>query len=529
LGLLLLGTCLVCPPASADPIKLRDLKQKAEAFEQQGNWEKACDCYEGVLRLQRDLPNVRQRYIHCVRRLWQTRRHNDASYQREVLSLEYGQAVHLYTVLRDLLLDHSLDRKKLSPAKLFRRGLEELDYALTDIDGFCRQHIRPENIVKVGEFRSIMLRTWSDFNAPSRKEALKQIRDIALAAEGFLGLNSTVTIMEFTCGACYALDEYTVYLTPIQLRELCNSLRGETVGIGVGVAAEANKVFIQQVEPGSPAARAALGVDDQILSIDKKAVGMLTPEAVAALLEGPPGSMIEIELLSAAMGMRTVQLRREAVLTPSVDSGMLPGSSTGLLRITAFQETTVKEVDEALARLTESGMKALILDLRGNSGGLFESAVEVARRFLPTGIIATKQHLDEKSKIVTTLCEAKNPSALTLPLVVLTSNETASAAEVLAGALKENNRATLVGEATYGKGCTQFLLKLPDLKGGIAAGGMRLTVAKVFSPKGLSYTGRGISPDISVDRDVMTHQSIFDPQLEAAQLESQRQLAMGPR
>ena len=247
----------------------------------------------------------------------------------------------------------------------------------------------------------------------------------------------------------------------------------------------------------------------------------MAPEAVMALLEGPPGSLVELEVLSPVMGMRAFPLRREAVILPSVDYQPIVDSAVGFIKLTGFQDNTIKEVDNAIGRLTETGMKALVLDLRGNSGGLFESAVEVAKRFLPSGIIATKQHLDEKSNIITTLCEAKNPGALTIPLVVLIDDQTASSAEVLAGALKENNRATLVGQRTYGKGCTQYLLKLPDLKGNLPAGGMRLTVAKVFSPKGLPYTGRGVQPDIDVTGS--------DAQFSAGILEAQRLLAMSPR
>ena len=119
---------------------------------------------------------------------------------------------------------------------------------------------------------------------------------------------------------------------------------------------------------------------------------------------------------------------------------------------------------------------------------------------------------------------------------MLIDNETASSAEVLAGALKENNRATVVGQQTYGKGCTQYLLKLPDLKGNLPAGGMRLTVAKIFSPKGLPYTGRGVQPDIAVERGASDNPSMMTPgglvldgQVSAGILEAQRLLAMGPR
>jgi carboxyl-terminal processing protease len=524
MALLLLGVCLICPQARAlDANKLRELRQQAEAFEKQGEWERACDLYEVMLRVQRDLPGIKERYTHCVRRLWQSRRHHDLSYRKEVLSIEYGQAVHLFNVVRDLLLDQSLERKKVNLAKLFRKGLEELDYALADTY-FREQHIPAEHLHKVAEFRTILLKTWGDYNPPSRKHAREQICEIALAAQTYLGVSASVVIMEFTCGACYALDEYTVYLTPSQLRDLCTSLRGTMTGVGITLGVQDSKVLIQQVEPGSPAAREALAVGDQVLTIDKKAVASQPLEAVAGWLEGPPGSMVELEVLSPAMGMRMLLMRREAVTLTSVEGTMFSGSNTGHLRITAFQDSTPKEVEDALARLDAQGMKALVLDLRGNGGGVLEAAVAVARRFLPSGIIATRHHLDEKSNVVVTTFESKNPSALALPIVVLIDNETASAAEVLAGALKDNGRATVVGQPTFGKGCTQFLLKLPDFKGGLPAGGMRLTVAKVFSPKGQAYTGRGVLPDIQVE-PAMTGLDA----LTVAHLETQRMLGMMSR
>jgi carboxyl-terminal processing protease len=531
---MLVGACLLCPLTGGPLVRagenpqIQKLRLDGEAFERQGDWEKACEAYERILRLQPDLPGIKARYVNCVRRHWQGRRHRDDSYRAEVLTIEYGQATHLYGVVRDLLLDHSLERKNLTPANLFQKGLEELDHALAD-RYFRDQHIPLDLHYKVGEFRALLQQTWGALRPATRKEALKQVCEIALAGEAYLRLSSTVTVMEFTCGACYALDEYTVYLTPTQLRELCASLRGPTAGIGVMLALDGDKVLIQQVEFGSPAARAGVSPNDQVISIDKRAVASLPAEMLPALLEGPPGSAIELEILSPAMGIRTVTLRREANTGPSVRYSML-GDATGYIALTAFQDSTPREFDDAVARLTESGMKALVLDLRGNGGGMFEAAVDVARRFLSSGVIATKHQLDDKGNVVITLCEAKNPAALMMPLVVLTDNDTASAAEVLAGALKENRRATLVGEPTYGKGCTQFVLKLPDFKGGLPAGGMRLTVAKVYSPKGLPYTGRGVFPDILVSRDGMLSESMIpDAQVTAARLEAQRLLMMGPR
>ncbi len=525
---LVLGVALLIPPAWAiDAKQLRELRQQAELAARQGDWEKACDLYETVLRFRRDLPDVKDQYIHCVRRLWQLRRHHDLSYSKEVLSIEYGQAVHLYGVLRDLLLDQSLERKSLTPAKLFRKGLEELDYALAD-PFFCKQHIPPERLGRVAEFRALVQKTWGGARPATRKDALKQVCEVALAAQNFLRLSATVTVMEFTCGACYAMDEYTVYLTPIQLRELCSSLRGEAVGVGITVGIQDGRVLVQQVDPLGPAAKAALRPADEIMRIDGKVVATLPEPAVAALLEGPAGTMVVLDIVSPMTGMRTVTLRRETIAQRSVDAEWV-GPSIARLTITSFQDSTLKEVDDALARLSEAGMKALILDLRGNGGGLFDSAVEVARRFLSDGVIATKQYLDDKSNIVTVVCEAKNPAALTLPIVLLIDGDTASAAEVVAGALKENSRATVVGQPTFGKGCTQFLVKLPDFKGGLPAGGMRLTVAKVFSPKGLPYTGRGIVPDVPVEREAAPSLGTIDAQLAAAHLEAQRLIGLTPR
>jgi carboxyl-terminal processing protease len=185
----------------------------------------------------------------------------------------------------------------------------------------------------------------------------------------------------------------------------------------------------------------------------------------------------------------------------------MQSGAVGYVRITSFQETTLADLDSALADLNKQGMKALILDLRGNSGGLFDVAVETVRRFLVKGLIVSTRHHDPRVK--PGFYHAHNPGALTLPMVVLVDGETASAAEVVAGALKEHKRARVVGQTTYGKGCsqgllrlpTQGLLKLPPKPGGNPTGGIRLTVERFFSPTGYPYSGRGVVPHIPVDLD----------------------------
>lgn len=437
----LCGLLLFAPRlhAGIDPVKVKALRQEAEHHEQRAEWDKACLIYESILRLDRAVPEIQERYQTCLRRYWQVRRHTDPSYRKEILGMDYAQALRLYTVIRNTLLDNALDKGKVDPGQLFRKGLEEFDNALTD-PYLVAQYLPAATPRDIRAFRAFLKETWSREERLTRQQAVKQVRDVTLAAQHSLHLNASFIVMEFACGACYGLDEYTLYLTPNQLRELVDSLHGDYAGM----------------------------------------------------------------------------------FTPSV-SYRMQSDRIGYMHIACFQESTVQEVDDALAALGKEGMKSLILDLRGNGGGMFESAIDVARRFLVTGVIAATQNSDPR---FSTVYQARNPNALTVGLVVLIDADTASAAEVLVGALKDNKRGRLVGQTTFGKGCTQCVLRLPAASTGVGAGGIRLTVARFFSPEGLPYSGRGVVPNIAVDRPFMSSMSDMDQQMDTALMEAQRLLEM---
>jgi carboxyl-terminal processing protease len=504
------------------PGRLQELKQRAELFEQQGNWEQACRIYEDILRGNRNLHDVKTRYQNCLRRYWQVRRHQDPSYRKEVLSLDYGQGMRLYGIVLNTLLDSNADKKKVTPAELFRKGLEELRWALKN-RAFCQAHVPAATPEAIRSFRTLLDKTWKALPIPSRQEARKQVGEVALAASNLLNLNPTTTIMEFTCGACYAMDEYTTYLTPSQLRELLDALRGEFGGVGLVLAEKEGKLVVAEVQPYSPAAEVMppLARDDQIVSMNRKPASQLSPEAAHEMLDGPVSTAVEIVVSAPRTGSRMLTLRRRAMFLPSVNYRMLT-QEIAYVQIVCFQDTTVAELDLALLALAKANMKALILDLRGNGGGIFEVAIESARRFLHHGVIASTYHYDAKHS---TIYQARNPEALTVPLVVLIDEETASAAEVVAGALKDNKRGRLVGQTTFGKGCTQNVLKLPPGPGGVPTGGLRITVARFYSPAGLPFTGRGVVPHIVVERIVKPDSlDVTDSQLQEARLEAQRLL-----
>jgi hypothetical protein len=390
---------------------------------------------------EQNTPQIQDRYQHCLRRYWQNIRHQDESYRKEVLSIDYGQALRLYNKVRDTLLDNALDRKRIDPSRLLQKGIEELDAALSQ-PIFTQLHL-PGKQAEIQAFRDHLRRKFAVQAPMSRGQVEHQIREIALAAQDMLQLNPTVTILELMCGASHAIDNYTAYLTPHQFRELCDALKGET----------SDGMFLRSV----------------VANVDMKA--------------------------------------------PQI----------GYLRILSFQDSTLQELDDALAELSKAGVKGLILDLRGNPGGLVDVAIEAAKRFLATGIIASVENQDPR---YTTVYHARGPAAWNLPLTVLVDGDTASAAEVLAGALKENDRAQLIGQNTFGKGCTQSLVRLPAANG-VPTGGLRVTVARFFSPKGHGYSGRGVAPDtvVAANKPDMMDDGV-DHQLAEALAVLRRQIGM---
>lgn len=507
-------------PADAIPAaKIKELKQQAQQLEKQAHWGKACSVYAKILELHANAPGVRDSYFYCLRRYLQECRHSDPSYLKEVLTLSLAQSERLYEFILTYLGEHALEQDKVRPKMLFLKGLEELDHALAS-PVFLAAHLDKTPKDKIAAFRKTLQNDWKKQPVASMTQAVKLVHKIAADARQQLKLKMTTTIMEFTCGSCYAVDDYTMYLTPAELRGLCNSLKGEAVGVGLKLGIKDDKMVITDIAADSPAKtdlKPPLAKFDQVLSIDGKSTAKMPPEVATDLLYGETGTDVELEIYSPVQGNRIVNLPRRTIAVASVKYEMMSGQ-VGYLSISAFQATTVQEVDAALANLTKMEIKALIVDLRGNSGGIFGVAIDVARRFLSNGVIVSTQAHDPKHS---TTYFSQNNSALSLPLVVLVDGKTASAAEILAGALKENRRAKLVGLPTFGKGCIQEVYSLSPGAGLVFPGGLRVTVARFLSPNGTPYTGKGVQPHVIVDCDPMTK---TDTQLQRAFEEAERLL-----
>jgi carboxyl-terminal processing protease len=294
-------------------------------------------------------------------------------------------------------------------------------------------------------------------------------------------------------GMVAALDPHSAYLDSEEFDEIRLSTMGSYPGVGIEVVAEDGVVKILRPIEGSPAQQAGLRPGDEIVRIDDSDVGADLAGAIARM-RGSAGSVVTLTVRrEGTPGVRQYALRRAQVEVHSVSQQTLePGY--GYLRITSFTETTAQDVDRAVLRLKRdnpAGIRGLVLDLRNNPGGVLEAGVAVADDFLDAGVIVTADGRTPEARF---RMDATPGDLIDgAPLVVLVNGGSASASEIVAGALKDHGRALLVGRRTYGKGSVQTVMPLSH------GGAVKLTTSRYFTPSGASIHGKGIIPDIVED------------------------------
>jgi carboxyl-terminal processing protease len=505
------GALLILPSARAAELspKLKELLREAQDLQDKGYYARAWEKYHQIRVAEHNPPEeVTKGAQFCLRRVQQGRRLRDKPSQALLADLKQSEALNLYADVLTELRKKYFDHTKVGPSELFQYGVQEMRLALED-DAFLPPNVNAGALTGLKE-RLDGLRD----NPPSIKkptDTRQQLEGIILDAYG-LGIKPTAVLVEFISGACNALDEYTGYLSPRRLEQIEADLNGKFVGIGIDVAVRGQQLYVHRVYPNSPAF-GKLSAGDVILSIDGQTPDPDSPGALVGKLQGEAGTKVALEI----DGMKDkVTVERQAVVIPSVPpSSYDPGTGIGYIRLLSFQKTTPQELRSELLVLRShtGGLKGLILDLRGNLGGSFEAALEVAEQFLPEGVIVyTQLRTKEEAR------RANNPDALAMPMFVLVDGETASAAEIVAGALKDNGRAELVGQTTYGKGSIQCLVKLNSLKAG-----MQVTVARFSSPERVPYDGHGVAPNHVVADSMMMN---ADPQRDAASALLENKLKM---
>jgi carboxyl-terminal processing protease len=297
-------------------------------------------------------------------------------------------------------------------------------------------------------------------------------------------------------GMVSSLDPYSAFLDVDEYDEIKISSSGEYSGVGIEVSMEDEQVVVVTPLEGSPAAEAGIRTGDVIATIDGVPVNTTALTDTIGRMRGKEGTTVKIGILRQG-NAEPLQftLKRSRVELHSVKSQMLePGY--GYVRIAEFSETTGDDVEKALSELRKhSGkpLKGLVLDMRNNPGGVLESAVAVADAFLDKGVIVTAKGRTPESKFEMDATPGDDLSGA--PIVVLVNGGSASAAEIVAGALKDHHRAVLMGRTTFGKGTVQTVVPLSDNRA------IKLTTSLYYTPSGVSINHKGIAPDIELPRD----------------------------
>jgi carboxyl-terminal processing protease len=309
-------------------------------------------------------------------------------------------------------------------------------------------------------------------------------------------------------------DPFTRFLTPNQYRSLQVNTSGELSGVGLQIALDAETGQLEVVAPiaGSPAEEAGIQPRDRILAIDGVLTSELSLDEAAARMRGAIGTKVTLEVQSLKGEPKSIELVRDRIaLNPvyAVLDTNPKGTSVGYIRLSQFSANAPTEIAQAITELEQQGAQGYILDLRNNPGGLLQAGIEIARLWLDKGtIVYTVNRQGTLGSF-----ESYGPALTEDPLIVLVNQGTASASEILAGALQDNGRAKLVGEKTFGKGLIQSLFDLSD------GSGLAVTVAKYETPNHRDIHKLGIQPDMQVPLEAITLNQVgtaADEQYQAA-------------
>lgn len=288
-------------------------------------------------------------------------------------------------------------------------------------------------------------------------------------------------------------DRYTRFLDPEQYQALSNQTSGELTGVGMRLQLDQqiNRIVVAEPMENSPAMLAGIQSGDHILQIDGQPTDEMRVEQAAQLIRGEVGTQIKLKLFRPGFQEFEVTLTRSRIALPAVNYSLKQEGSNkiGYIRLKEFSSHAAEQMSSAIANLEQQNVDGFVLDLRGNPGGLLYASIDIAKMWLSQGDIVRTVNRDGFGEDF----EAKGKALTNLPLAVLVDNNSASASEILAGALQDNGRATIIGGQTFGKALVQSVHQLSD------GSGLAVTIAHYYTPNGTDISHKGITPDIQVD------------------------------
>jgi carboxyl-terminal processing protease len=459
-------------------------------LERSRQWLGAIEHYRKSLKLWPDNKQLQHGLRRSKIHFGIDRRYVDDSFEHSLLGKSQGDAL--------LLFDETISRvntnyvEPISVTSFLAHGTESFYLALGN-QKFLDRNLRGVDKDRVARIRRILRKQYWNKPVADRWRARATVIEVCDIAYSLLGLTGGPIVMEYVFGGCNALDDYSNYLTPDRLEDLYGNIDGEFVGLGIEMKAETGKgLLLVNVLPDSPAADGGLIVGDYIVKIDETDCRQMTTDEAARFLRGPTGSTVLLDVQGpSADAARQQVFTRRSVQVKSIPVVKMIDRRNGIayIRMTGFQKTSATEMDAALRSLHEQGMRALVWDLRGNPGGLLNAAVEVLDRFIDDGVLVSTRG---RTRDQNWSYSAHRPGTWNVPLVLLVDGQSASASEIVAGAVDDHGRGVIVGRTTYGKWSVQSIFLLRN------STGLRLTTAKFYSPHGRSLGKIGVEPDVIV-------------------------------
>lgn len=322
----------------------------------------------------------------------------------------------------------------------------------------------------------------------------------------------SIDVQKMTYGAIRGMlatleDPHTTIADPERARQQSDDIRGSFGGIGIALEIRSGRAIVSRVVPDAPAAAAGVREGDALLRIDEVELRDPAVEDLVAKIRGPRGTTVVLTLARAGEAEpRRVIVTRGEIRTAPIRTRVLPGGIV-YLQLTSFSGAVSGDLAANLARVLDQHPTGVVVDLRNNPGGLVQSAVDVASQFLRDGVVVWEQRRDRE---MTALSVKRENPVVDLPLVVLVNRGSASAAEIVAGALQDRGRAVLIGEPTYGKDSVQNVHQLSDRSS------LRVTFARWYTPARQPIAGRGLTPDLLVPLSEDDRRAGRDPQLDRA-------------
>lgn len=305
-------------------------------------------------------------------------------------------------------------------------------------------------------------------------------------------------------GIMSSLDAYSLYMNPEDFENSMRDTEGQYGGLGIVITLEDLKLTIVKTMKGSPAEEADLLPGDIITHVNGEEIKGMQIQELATRLRGPPNTQVDIRTLRPKTGKKSSHtMTRRIINIASVEFKWLQ-DDTAYIKITSFSKQTNEQLEAALEKAKERGMRALVLDLRGNPGGLLNQSVLVASHFLEEGrlIVYTRgRHVRDSQEYDSMFSQSLHR----LPVAILIDGHSASASEIVAGSLRDSGKAILIGDNSYGKGSVQTIFRMSD------GSGLRLTTSKYFTPSGIDITEQGITPEIKIEQDLPPGPGVIQP------------------